>query len=58
MVGKMEGPREVGRSMNSWRESVVAAEMKKSEIGEDEIGKLGGFAGGRSGNWDEILKFF
>ena len=23
--------------------------MKKSEIGEDEIGKLGGFAGGRSG---------
>ena len=28
---------------------MVTAEMKKSEIGEDEIKKLGGFAGGRSG---------
>ena len=30
--------------------------MKKSEIGEDEFGKLGGFAGGRSGQAFSVVE--
>ena len=45
--GRSEGSRTVDELLE--RESVVAVEMKKSEIGGDEIRKLGGFAGGRSG---------
>ena len=45
--GRSEGSRTVNELLE--RESVVAAEMKKSEIGEDKIRKLGGFAGGTVG---------
>ena len=32
MVGKMEGPREVGRSMNFWRER-IGGDSRDEEVG-------------------------
>ena len=43
MVGKMEGPREVGRSINFWRERIGGGSR------DEEVGNWGKT---ESGNWE------